>query len=114
MSELGGQSTAAFERLCVHYERELRRQGEQIEALQQRTERQSEENEVLRQQFEQQSAENATLRRAVRAARRASERLGPGLQDARRDVARALELMRQHIRTRDRHRTQDRDLSPSR
>ena len=65
MSELEGQSTAAFERLCAHYERELRRQGAQIEALQQRTERQSEENEVLRQQFEQQSADNATLRRQV-------------------------------------------------
>jgi len=53
MSELEGQSTAAFERLCAHYEREQRRQGEQIEALQQRTERQSEENATLRQQFEQ-------------------------------------------------------------
>ena len=66
MSELERQSTAAFERLCAHYEQEQRRQGEQIEALQQRTERQSEENEVLRQQVEQQAADNATLRRQVK------------------------------------------------
>ena len=52
MSELEGQSTIAFERLCAHYEREQRRQGEQIEALQQRTERQSAENATLRRQFE--------------------------------------------------------------
>ena len=66
MSELERQSTAAFERLCAHYEQELRRQGEQIEALQQLTERQSKENATLRQQVEQQSAENATLRRQVK------------------------------------------------
>ena len=41
MSELEGHSTAAFERLCAHYERERRRRGGQIEALQQRIERQS-------------------------------------------------------------------------
>lgn len=52
MSELEGQSTAAFERLCAHYEREQRRQGERIEALQQQIERQSVENATLRQQFE--------------------------------------------------------------
>ena len=52
MSELEGHSTAALERLCAHYELEQRRQGEQIEALQQRIERQSAESEVLRQQFE--------------------------------------------------------------
>ena len=52
MSELEGQSTAAFEWLCAHYERELRRQGEQIEALQQRTERQSKDNATLRQRIE--------------------------------------------------------------
>jgi len=52
MSELETQSTIAFERLCAHFEREQRRQGEQIEALQQRTERQSEENATLRRQFE--------------------------------------------------------------
>ncbi|MXY29896.1 MAG: hypothetical protein F4174_02650 [Acidobacteria bacterium] len=52
MSELERQSTIAFERLCAHFEREQRRQGEQIEALQQRTERQSAENATLRRQFE--------------------------------------------------------------
>ena len=52
MSELEGHSTAAFERLCAQYEREQRRQGEQIEALQQRIERQSAENATLRRQFE--------------------------------------------------------------
>ena len=52
MSELEGHSTAAFERLCAHYEQELRRQGEQIEALQQRTEQQSAENATLRQRIE--------------------------------------------------------------
>ena len=53
MSELERQSTAALERLCAHYEREQRRQGEQIEALQQRIERQDAESATLRQQFEQ-------------------------------------------------------------
>ena len=52
MSELEGQSTVAFERLCAHFELGQRRQGEQIEALQQRIERLSAENEVLRRQFE--------------------------------------------------------------
>ena len=51
MSELEGHSTAALERLCAHYELEQRRQGEQIEALQQRIERQSAESEVLRQRI---------------------------------------------------------------
>ena len=53
MSELERQSTAALERLCAHYEREQRRQGEQIEALRQRIERQDAESATLRQQFEQ-------------------------------------------------------------
>ena len=53
MSELEGRSTAAFERLCAHYEREQRRQGEQIEALLQRTEQQSAENATLRRRIEQ-------------------------------------------------------------
>ena len=66
MSELERQSTAAFEGLCAHYEREQRRQGEQIEALQRLTERQSKENATLRQQVEQQAADNATLRRQVK------------------------------------------------
>jgi len=52
MSELEGQSTAAFERLCAHYEREQWRQGEQIEALQRQIEQQSAENEALRQRIE--------------------------------------------------------------
>ena len=62
MSELEGQSTAAFERLCAQFELEQRRHGEQIEALQQRIERQSAENEVLRQRIERQAAENEILR----------------------------------------------------
>ena len=48
------------------------------------------------------------LAAAVRAARRASETLGPGLQDARRDVARALDVMRRRSPARDR------DQGPSR
>ena len=52
MSELEGHSTAAFERLCAHYEREQRRQGEQNEVLRQRIERQSAENATWRRQFE--------------------------------------------------------------
>ena len=80
MSELEGHSTAAFERLCAHYEREQRRQGEQ--------------NEVLRQRIERPVRGECDLAAAVRAARRTSERLGPGLQDARRDIVRAEEVMR--------------------
>jgi len=52
MSELDRHSTTAFERLCAHYEREQRRQGAQIEALQQQIERQSAENATLRQRIE--------------------------------------------------------------
>ena len=66
MSELEGQSTAAFERLCAHYEQELRRQGEQIEALQQQNERQAEENEVLRQRIERLDGQVSGLARAYR------------------------------------------------
>jgi len=66
MSELEGQSTAAFERLCAHYEREQRRQGEQIEALQQRTERQSEENATLRRQVERLDGQVTGLAQAYR------------------------------------------------
>ena len=62
MTELEGQSTAALERLCAHFELGQRRQGEQIEALQQRIERLSAENEVLRQRTERQDAESAILR----------------------------------------------------
>ena len=63
MSELEGQSTVAFERLCAHFELGQRRQGEQIAALQQRIERLSAENEVLRQRIERQDADSETLRR---------------------------------------------------
>ncbi|MDE2881455.1 MAG: hypothetical protein OXP70_06355, partial [Acidobacteriota bacterium] len=66
MSELEGQSTAAFERLCAHYEREQRRQGEQIEALQQRTERQSAENATLRRQVERLDGQVRGLAQAYR------------------------------------------------
>ncbi len=62
MRELERQSTAALERLCAHFELGQRRQGEQIEALQQRIERLSAENEVLRQRIERQDAESAILR----------------------------------------------------
>ena len=62
MSELEGQSTVAFERLCAHFELGQRRHGEQIEALQQRIERLSAENEVLQQRIERQAAENEVLR----------------------------------------------------
>ena len=47
------------------------------------------------------AAAGRSLGEAGRAAKRASDILGPGLQDARRDVARALELMRQRGRERD-------------
>ena len=66
MSELEGQSTAAFERLCAHYERELRRQGEQIEALQQQNERQSTENATLRRQVERLDGQVRGLAQAYR------------------------------------------------
>ena len=62
MSELDGHSTTAFERLCAHYEREQRRQGEQIEALQQRIEQQSAENATLRRRIERQDADGGALR----------------------------------------------------
>ncbi len=63
MSELQGHSMAALERLCAHYEREQRRQGEQIAALTQRIEQQDAESETLRRRIEQQNGESATLRR---------------------------------------------------
>ncbi len=66
MSELEGQSTAAFERLCAHYERELRRQGEQIEALQQRTEQQAADNATLRRQVERLDGQVRGLAQAYR------------------------------------------------
>ena len=51
MTELEGQLTAALKRLSGQYERERRRQSEQVEAL--------------RRQVERQTAENATLRRRI-------------------------------------------------
>ena len=66
MSELEGQSTAAFERLCAHYEQELRRQGEQIKALLQQDERRAEENEVLRQRIERLDGQVSGLAQAYR------------------------------------------------
>ena len=47
------------------------------------------------------AAAGRSLGAARRAAQRASDALGPGLQDTRRDVARALDLMRQRGRERD-------------
>ena len=47
------------------------------------------------------AAAGRSLGAAGRAAKRASDILGPGLQDARRDVTRALDLMRQRGRERD-------------
>ncbi|MDE0178318.1 MAG: hypothetical protein OXP36_06940 [Gammaproteobacteria bacterium] len=61
MSELQGHSMAALERLCAHYEREQRRQGEQIAALTQRIERQDAESETLRRRIERQDAESDIL-----------------------------------------------------
>ena len=47
------------------------------------------------------AAAGRSLGAARRTAQRASDALGPGLQDARRDVARALEVMRRRGRERD-------------
>ena len=96
MTELERQLTAALEKSSGQFETEQRRHSGQVEALQQR--------------FEQQAEENRTLRQRTRAALGATEMLGRGLQDARRDVARAVELMQQ----RDRQRGPDRDSGPSR
>ena len=60
---------------------------------------------VLSAQYEQAQQQHAAqveaLERHVAAAQRASDALGPGLQDARRDVVRAPDLMRQRGRERD-------------
>ena len=96
MTELERQLTVALETLSGQFETEQRRHSGQVEVLQQR--------------FERQAAENETLRRRNRAALGVTEMLGRGLQDARRDVARALELMPQH----GRQRGPDRDHGPSR
>ncbi|MXW36998.1 MAG: hypothetical protein F4Z65_01870 [Acidobacteria bacterium] len=107
MTELEGPLTTALEQLSEQFSTEQRLRAEEQQ-------RHSEEIEALRRLIEQLSVENATLRAANRAARRTGDTLGPGLRDARRDVARTLDVMRQHIRTRDRDRTQDPDLSPGR
>ena len=95
MTELERQLTAALEKLSGQFETEQRRHSGQVEALRQRFERQTAENETLRRRIEQLSGQL---------------RLGRGLQDARRDVARAVELIRQHRRQRG----PERDYGPSR
>ena len=52
MTELEGQLTAALKRLSGQYERERRRQSEQVEALRRHTERLSGENDTLRRRIE--------------------------------------------------------------
>ena len=79
MTALEQQLTKALRGLSAQYEQAQQQHAAQVEALEQQ---------------------------ACRAAQRASDALGPGLQDARRDVARALELMR--------HRGRERDHGPSR
>ena len=97
MTELERQLTTALRKLSAQYETEQRRHTEQVGALQLRV--------------EQQAAQSETLRRAAnRAALRACDRLGRGLQDDRRDVARVVELMRRHAQQRAR----EWDSGPSR
>ena len=62
--------------------------------------RHAEDIESLRQRIEQQAAENETLRRQFERLG-TNDTIGPGLRDARRDIARALDVMRQRCRTRD-------------
>ena len=95
MTELERQLTAALETLSGQFETAQQQHSEQVEALQQRFERQAAENRTLRQRIEQLSGQLM---------------LGRGLQDARRDVARAVELMRQQ----GRQRGPERDYGPSR
>ncbi len=52
MTELEGQLTAALKRLSGQYERERRRQSEQVEALRRHIERLSGENDTLRRRIE--------------------------------------------------------------
>ncbi|MCY3595925.1 MAG: hypothetical protein OXG71_00590 [Rhodospirillales bacterium] len=80
MSELQGHSMAALERLCAHYEREQRRQGEQIEALTQRIEQQNAESETLRRRIERQDAESDILQEQL-------ERLGEQVTGLAQDYA---------------------------
>ena len=96
MTELERQLMTVLRTLSAQYETEQRRHTEQVEALQRRvgpTDRAERDFPA-----------------ASRAAVRASDMLGRGLQDARRDVAHALELMRQP----GRQRGQERDHGPNR
>ena len=52
MTELEGQLTAALKRLSGQYERERRRQSEQVEALRRQVERQTGEHDTLRRRIE--------------------------------------------------------------
>ena len=77
MTALEQQLTKALRALSAQYEQAQQQHAAQVETL------------------------PRSLGAAGRAAQRASDALGPGLQDARRDVARALDLMRQRGRERD-------------
>ena len=94
MTELERQLMTALRTLSAESRTQRRQHAEEQQ-------RHSEQVEVLRRRIERQAAENETLPAAVRAARRANDTIGPRLQDARRDVARALDVMRQRGRTRD-------------
>ena len=52
MTELERQLTVGLKRLSAQYEREQRRQSEQVEALMQRVEQQTGENEALQRRIE--------------------------------------------------------------
>ena len=96
MTELERELTAALEMLSGQFETAQQQHSEQVDVLQQR--------------FEQQAAENRTLRLQIEPPLGTAEMHGRGLQDARRDVARAVELMRQH----GRQPMPERDHGPSR
>ena len=80
MTALEQQLTKALRALSAQYEQAQRQHAAQVETLQQQVE---------------------ALERQVAQLDGASDALGPGLQDARRDVARTLDLMRQRVRERD-------------
>ncbi len=61
MTGLERQLMEALKRLSVQYERERRRQSEQVEALQRRVERQTEENDTLRRRIERLSGQVTRL-----------------------------------------------------
>ena len=87
MTGLERRLTAALERLSAQYEMERRRHSEQVEALGRQVERQAEQSEALQRQVE--------------LLERAGDTLGRVLQDARRNVARPLDLTRQRGREPD-------------